>query len=53
LRQLCDLDLKEEVQRKVLRENAMELFKLNEAEKRPGLVDTVRQSATVPLDAVS
>ena len=29
LKQLCDLGLKEEVQRKVLRENAIELFKLD------------------------
>jgi hypothetical protein len=33
LQQLCDLGLKEEVQRKLLRENANELFKLNEPEK--------------------
>ena len=30
LKQLCALGLKEEVQKKLMRENAIELFKLNE-----------------------
>ncbi len=53
LRQLCDLDLKAEVQRKVLRENAIELFKLNEPAKQPSIVETIPQVATVPLNTVS
>jgi predicted TIM-barrel fold metal-dependent hydrolase len=35
LKQLCDLGLKEEVQRKLLRENAVQLFKLEEPSRLP------------------
>ena len=42
LKQLCDLGLKEDVQRKILRENALELFKLSG-----------KQESTKPLMGVS
>src|SRR5450759_1892369 len=42
LKQLCDLGLKEDVQRKILRENAVELFKLSS-----------EQESTKPLVCVS
>jgi len=34
LKQLCELGLREDVQRKIMRENAIELFRLNETNSR-------------------
>jgi len=50
LEQLCDLGLKKEVQRKLLRENAIELFKLDRViEQAPGwdLVTTSTKEAVL------
>jgi len=47
LRQLCDLGLKEDVTRKILRENAVDLFKLNgerEFVNAPAVASTVLHS---------
>ena len=55
LKQLCDLGLKEEVQRKLMRENAIELFKLEVSNKAPAEfeVPLVCDSAFQPVaDAV-
>jgi hypothetical protein len=50
LKQLCELGLKPEVERKVLRENAMELFNLAPAEKQPTVVETIPQTKPAHLE---
>jgi len=56
LKQLCDLGLKEEVQRKLLRENAIELFKLgsnlNVASKSNSLEEAVFSSPVRETEVV-
>ncbi|HXI61633.1 MAG TPA: hypothetical protein VNF70_02945, partial [Pyrinomonadaceae bacterium] len=49
LKQLCDLGLKEEVQKKILRENAVELFKLDSAVKPSTSWDLVAAATSQPL----
>ncbi len=47
LKQLCDLGLKEEVQRKLMRENAIELFKLEVSKASPAEVNVGLMSESI------